>query len=263
MDWFFILSPAEVALLLLGTVIVIIVSVGGYFFAHSRLTKQRIYKNIRRLEYYTSGKNKNAEDCFELGNNYYRLKDYEKAELWYREALEVDPSYMDAFTALAELFKHNKEYDKLKDVFINLHKINPQDTEVIREMAWAHYYCAEYAEAIKTFEKLKKIIPGDIQTRYCLGLLYLDIGEKLKAIQEYKELKKFDEKKAGELIAYIYPEDEEIILSDQIIEKDESGITLKEELEKKSLQNKMEDSKENTDTPKKNSRKPDQDNPEL
>ena len=210
MDVFFYMYKKELLILGGGSAVLLFIAVSAYFFLKKWYLKKTILKNIKKIQFYVSGGEKSAEMCFELGNNYILLEDFETAAKWYRESLKIDPDSEETYLAMADLYKKSNQYQELKKVYIKLVEFNPDDYDMLRELGWAYYYCDEFDNAIDTFEKVKFMAPGDVHTRYSLGLLYLNKGDKYLAIEEYRELKKLDERKAQSLFNFIYPKGKSI-----------------------------------------------------
>ncbi|MDX9702458.1 MAG: tetratricopeptide repeat protein [Candidatus Auribacterota bacterium] len=233
LDMFFYLHRKELVIIGGSTLFIAVTCFLIYWIGRRWLTRYNVQKNIRRIEFYMSGGDKSSDLCCELGNNYMYINDFENAEKWFREALDVDTDNMEAYLSLAELYKKSQEYDKLRDIYYRLSELNPYDYDILRELGWAYYYCEDFESAINTFLLVKRMAPGDIHTRYSLGLLYLNQNDKIKAIQEYRELKKLDDQKADELFDYIYPEDQGITMESGGLGDDdgEEHITLKQSME--------------------------------
>ncbi|MCP5463190.1 MAG: tetratricopeptide repeat protein [bacterium] len=197
--------------MLISAVLVIVLS---FFLLRKWQGRRIIRKNIRRIEFYIAGGEISSELCCEMGHSYMQLKSVKKACHWYEKAIEIDPDLMEPYVSLAEIFKKEKEYVKLREAYEKLNSLNSNDPEILRELGWAYYHCNELDRAVNALEQVKNMIPSDIHTRYALGLLYLEQGKKIQAIQEYRELKKLDEKRADELFVFIYPNEEHIDLDE-------------------------------------------------
>ncbi len=201
------------------TVFIVVLSVvvlaGLIFFLYKKWwVKRRINSNIRRIRFYMAGSGKTYDLCCELAHCYYQLQDYDLSENWFKEALSINPNDVEAYLAVAQLYKKNEKYEDLREICEKLVKLNPSDPDALRELGWAYYYCEKYSDAIDVFVQVKNMFPGDAHTRYCLGLLYISDGKKIKAIEEYRHLRKLDEKKANALFDYIYPDKHQVIKTD-------------------------------------------------
>ena len=102
-----------------------------------------------------------------LGTVYFNLRDWRKAELYYRRALEADPNYALAHFNLGNL------YDERGD----------------RSKALNHYLAAI------------KIHPNYADAHYNLALLYQSTGQPLKAVHHWKIYLKLDPASSWAIIA--------------------------------------------------------------
>ena len=99
-----------------------------------------------------------AGSLVNLGTVYFNLRDWKRAEHYYRNALEVDPEYALAHFNLGNLF----------------------DERGHRNNALTHYQAAI------------RIQPGYADAHYNLALLYQSVGQPLKAVHHWKLYLKLD-----------------------------------------------------------------------
>jgi tetratricopeptide (TPR) repeat protein len=66
-----------------------------------------------------------AEKSLQVGNFYYKGKNYDAAIMRYLEALEYQPDSAKAFEALARAYEKNKQYDKAAAVCRDFIRMNP------------------------------------------------------------------------------------------------------------------------------------------
>lgn len=66
-----------------------------------------------------------AEKSLQVGNYYFKGKNYDAAIMRYLEALEYQPDYVKAFDALARAYEKNKQFDKAAAVCRDFLRKNP------------------------------------------------------------------------------------------------------------------------------------------
>ncbi len=71
-----------------------------------------------------------AERSLQVGNYYYKGKNYDAAIMRYLEALEYQPDFVKAFDALARAYEKNKQYDKAAAVCRDFIRKNPDSPKV-------------------------------------------------------------------------------------------------------------------------------------
>jgi len=111
-------------------------------------------------------------DAYNLsGTSYYIVLDlYKCAVEAYKQAIYIDPNYVDAYSGLGTSY-----------IALGLYK-----------------------HAIEAFKQTIRIEPDSVGAHFGLGLMYLKIGDRNSALNEYKILKELDIDKANKLFDLIY-----------------------------------------------------------
>lgn len=119
---------------------------------------------------------------FLLGKLFYLLNENEKALSAYRQAIKLDPSYVEAYQYLAlaeEDLNHLSEAIKAVSMAA---KFDPANPKVWLQLAGLLYKHSELPESILALEEAKKYAPGSIEVYIQFGESYLYMKEPGKAI---------------------------------------------------------------------------------
>jgi tetratricopeptide (TPR) repeat protein len=99
-----------------------------------------------------------------LGNTYYMLREIEKSEKAYREALKVNPNYVPALQNLGRLLYQERRYKECISIFERVREKNPEDIEGIRFQAGSYHDLDNIPKAIEKFEQIHRLNPEDSET---------------------------------------------------------------------------------------------------
>lgn len=125
---------------------------------------------------------------FVYGIIYYALKDYDKAENYYKKAIEEDKEYTQARYNLCGLYLTVKKYDKAIEQCL----IAAEDplyqarASAYTNLGIAHFRKGDVNTAKKYYDRALDINPSLVYAHNELGKLYLSIGDEKKAINEFK-----------------------------------------------------------------------------
>lgn len=126
----------------------------------------------------------NVADLSNIGLCYILIKEYEKAELAFKKAIELEPEQTSIKLNLADtkdLQGKKNEANKLYLEIIDLIKDNT-NKENLRNKAQAFAHLKEFKKAIKTLTILQQLDPQGAETSYTSALIYALAGEKNSAL---------------------------------------------------------------------------------
>ncbi|HEY5039451.1 MAG TPA: tetratricopeptide repeat protein [bacterium] len=129
----------------------------------------------------------------------YKNQDLPGAEVLYREAIKLDPSYFPAQLNLGILlFKAGRYDDSIKECTkaVSLYPTHPS---AHFHLGNAYYAKMWWEEAMVEYEKVFHLDPNHVDVHFALGGIYLNRGHKDKAVEywrKYLELAPADSPKA-------------------------------------------------------------------
>jgi len=126
-------------------------------------------------------------------------KDYAKAEEYFRKAINLDPSYSNAYTGLGDLYYDQGKYPEEIDVLQKATKLIPNDPDVYLSLVGAYQDDSEDDLALDTYKKVVELRPDDKDALFWICLLSI-VTDKQDQISTYlKNLRKLDLGTANEI----------------------------------------------------------------
>jgi tetratricopeptide (TPR) repeat protein len=132
---------------------------------------------------------KDAIHSVEKGNEAALQKDLDKAEIAYRKAIEIAPTYAPAYTALGKLYLTQ---GKLDDAITNLHlsiHYDPTDFDARLTLGVAFLNKKELEGARRELSEAASINKTAVMPRYYLGLVYMQRHDTDSAKRELETAK--------------------------------------------------------------------------
>jgi len=119
---------------------------------------------------------------YQRGISYERLKEWDKAEPSFREALKLYPDQPQVLNYLGYSWVDmNMNLDEALDMIRKAVELRPQDGYIVDSLGWAYYRLGRYDEAVTELEKAVKLRPEDATINDHLGDAYWRAGRKLEA----------------------------------------------------------------------------------
>jgi tetratricopeptide (TPR) repeat protein len=104
------------------------------------------------------------------------MRDYGAGEDQFRQALEIDPGYVDARFNLAMTLYYEKRPEEAHDQFLRCLELQPNACGCRMFMGILSLDKKDWADARAHFEKLVQICPNDPNAYYNLGFAYFQLG---------------------------------------------------------------------------------------
>jgi len=123
-----------------------------------------------------------------LGDLYFRKKDYQKAIDEFEKAILLKPDYGDVYHNLGNVYKELGDFDKALVVYEKSLTINPNIWPSYQNIAFIYFLDKKYDLALENLEKAIKLQPQRLELIYNLGLIYLSKGEKEKAKEIFEAI---------------------------------------------------------------------------
>lgn len=119
---------------------------------------------------------------FQRGIAYERLKEWEKAEPNFLEALELYPDQPQVLNYLGySWIDMNMNLERGMEMIEQAVEQRPNDGYIIDSLGWAHYRLGQYEEAVEELERAVELRPADPTINDHLGDAYWQVGRKLEA----------------------------------------------------------------------------------
>lgn len=90
---------------------------------------------------------------YNQGIDYYKIGQYNEAITAFRNAIHIDPDYIDAYYNLGSVLEYLQQYDAALVVFKQIIVRKPDDFDSVYKAAWLSYKLGEYDKA-KTYLKI-------------------------------------------------------------------------------------------------------------
>lgn len=174
-------------------------------------TKSREIKDVNEQESMLNLSNKYLEEALTIypfynnayliqGNNYFYLKDYEKALESYDKLLKMDPDNTKALENMAVVLRDAGRYygekennlQKSVDFLLRSYAINSKDYETARLLGVSHGMAGDHEKAVRFFTEATNILPDNAAAWYNLSKAYQYKGVEAAAISAMEKAKKLD-----------------------------------------------------------------------
>ncbi len=114
---------------------------------------------------------------------------FSEALTWYKKAISMDSTFVEAFSALGALYNEmNRPYDAILELNRSL-RISPESDKnyvVFKNLAEAHFHLQEYNKALEYLEQSEKLNPDFPETEKCFARYYEATGDTLQSMQHWR-----------------------------------------------------------------------------
>jgi len=143
-----------------------------------------------------------SEAMINLGNLYFKEKDYPGAIQTFQMAAELNPGDGKANYLLATVYKEAKQYREALERYAKVLEVEPNNLLAQNFMGVIHYELKEFDKAEEAFKKTLVLDPNFADAYGNLGILYdFNFHDKTKAVEYYEKF--LDLKKEGENVTLI------------------------------------------------------------
>lgn len=126
------------------------------------------------------------------GNVYNRQSIFESAESEFKKALDVDESYKNALTGLANSLENQGKLDEAIETIAKAEKLHPNDTKIMRQSAHIHISASRLDEAFSKISKLNSLNKNDVDAINLLGQYYICCDDAQKAEDCFAQIKRIN-----------------------------------------------------------------------
>lgn len=132
-----------------------------------------------------------AGEYYNIGNAYFDLEKYEKAVFYYKEAIKLDDTLVQARFNLALSYLGLKQNDAANDIFLTLLKEDSNNTKIMASLAYSYHLQGEDKEALSKLDRILEISPEDTESRNNRAIILWELDRKEEAEEEFKTLLKY------------------------------------------------------------------------
>jgi len=124
---------------------------------------------------------------FRRGIAYERLKEWDKAEPNFKQALELSKDQPEVLNYLGySWIDQGVNLDEGMDMIRKAVDLRPRSGFIVDSLGWAHYRLGQYEDAVKELERAVSLMPQDPTINDHLGDAYWKVGRKLEATFQWK-----------------------------------------------------------------------------
>jgi type IV pilus biogenesis/stability protein PilW len=124
---------------------------------------------------------------FNLGVQFYNEREIPKAIQAYQRAIELDPSYIEAYNNLGIIYQELGDFENALKVYQKAIEINPRYEKAYNNLGILFYLQDRYEEALESFQKALAINPNNMESYINCGILFKKKGQWDKAIESYQK----------------------------------------------------------------------------
>lgn len=125
---------------------------------------------------------------YHIATLYYSTNKREKAEEYYRKAIEIKPDSAEALNNLAYLLaESNKKIEDAMSMAETAVKLEPSNASYLDTLGWLYYRMEQFDKALDILLKSAQIAPGQGEILMHIGTVYLEKGDFSTALDYLKQ----------------------------------------------------------------------------
>ncbi len=90
-----------------------------------------------------------SEDSYEMAEEWLRRRDLEKAEFYFKRAIELNPNFIWSYVSLARIYARRKDFSRAVQVLKKASKADPEFHRLHYLMAKYAYKAGDYPHALR------------------------------------------------------------------------------------------------------------------
>lgn len=185
----------RVLAILIVFVSIAIVTLGGLIvrsvFITPEAPRSAIERDLEQAKAAVRTKPRDAQAHSDLGNVYFRMGNYDAAEVEFKRAISLNKMYLVAQFNLAMVYKTRGKTDLAITELNKLLKKYPADDAALFRLGELHMEKKQYTQAISAFRRAIKFNPIVADAHYSLAVAYEKTGKRAAAIKEYKQVVRY------------------------------------------------------------------------
>lgn len=108
-------------------------------------------------------------------------KNFDDAISNYKQAIEIDEKYVDAYLGLGVAYYEKGQFDLELEAYQKAIEIDPNNADSLWYLASAYEDLGKFDQALKYYQDALKVKPDDQINLYSLGIIYVVLGQKQNA----------------------------------------------------------------------------------
>lgn len=143
----------------------------------------KMFEQVKKLS-----DRKEAYSYLKQGETFYSIKQYEKAILSLKKAIESDSNYIASYNSLGYVYRELKGYKKSIDILNKAILLNPTYPETFHNRGNTYFLMKEFNKALSDFDKVVQLSPKDINAYISRGSTYSKLKNYEKAINDLNKV---------------------------------------------------------------------------
>ncbi len=129
-----------------------------------------------------------AKKYYDLAEEYFDRRDYEKAIENYNMAILLNPLFSEAYFGRALSYYKLKEYDKAIADYTKTLELDPKNPIIYNNRGDSYYRKGDFVAAIKDYDKAIMLNPNYMKAYYNRGLCYASLEQYDKAVEDFSKV---------------------------------------------------------------------------
>lgn len=130
----------------------------------------------------------NKEYLLYAGKMAMKMGDSNKAELHLRDAIAIDPGFIEAAIMLTKLLLHQERYEDVVDCIEEIYRFGEHDHQLEWDLGLAKNKLEQYSDALKHYQHAYTFFKDDVNFLEEYGYFLLEDGDRETALQIFKQL---------------------------------------------------------------------------
>jgi len=128
-----------------------------------------------------------ARELYDTGTGYMDRQEYDLAIGAFRQAVDVSPSYFDAWIGLGYACTQAGRFDDALQAYSHALALQPNSTLAWRSLGYVQTRQGNYAEALSAFDQAVALDPADAMAWVNRGLVLSSLGRMNESVVSYQE----------------------------------------------------------------------------
>ena len=128
-----------------------------------------------------------GETFFKKGKEEFDKKEYHSSFNYFKQSLEIDPTYAKAYFGLGYLYARFEMNDAATRMYEMALRFDPNYVDPMNNLAMMYYHAGNYDDAVQLFQKALALDSQNADCQYNLGSLLLEKNQPEDALQLFQK----------------------------------------------------------------------------